>query len=232
MIGELDGYILGTLRWLETEQVTGQSIITHLLTQSMLLIDVVVINVGKLPHVTFEHAILVILYFATWVVIPNIGYNHTHLRTEQSRKIGEELLIEATLGRLEMPLHVITLDIYDKITIRSTTYTQVASPPSSTGCADVVLKEMRVDHNVLEEMSMTAKEVYLVILQKLCHFLGALEIARIIILIPACGVHVQEDGRSLWHITQILLQPRQLCISHRLQIFLVYYKIDILHRDD
>ena len=205
MIGELDGYILGTLRWLETEQVTGQSIITHLLTQSMLLIDVVVVNVGKLPHVTFEHAILVILYFATWVVIPNIGYNHTHLRTELSRKIGEELLIEATLGRLEVPLHVIALDIYDKITIRSTTNTQVACPPRATSRTDIVLEEMRIDHNVLEEVSMAAEEVYLLILQKFCHLLSALEVTRVIILVPACGMHIQEDGRTLWHINQILL---------------------------
>ena len=205
MIGELDGYLLGTLGWLETEQVPSQSLIAHLLTQSILLIDVVIVDVGKLLHISLKHTILIILYLAARVIIPDIGYNHAYLRTELSWQISEELLIEATLGRLEVPLHVIALDIYDKITIRSTTNTQVACPPRATSRTDIVLEEMRIDHNILEEVSMTAEEVYLLILQKFCHLLSALEVTRVIILVPACGMHIQEDGRTLWHITQVLL---------------------------
>ena len=76
-----------------------------------------------------------------------------------------------------MPLQIISVNIHHHISVGRTTLIDPARPPAATGRTDVVFIQHRRNFIVLEEMSVSAEHMYIIVFQNLLQLGGVPDVA-------------------------------------------------------
>lgn len=131
-------------------------------TLALLHCQIVLVFVIELLHGTFQHSVFIPVYSIGYIPIPNIGNNILFLSFKFARLIYTELVVGRTSGCLITPFHIITFHCYNQITVWCSTAVDMACPPGSTSCPDVMLIYTGSRKRVFIKMCMTRKDMNLI----------------------------------------------------------------------
>ena len=165
------------------------------------------IDIYKLFHRTHGLSILQPFNLAAWIPIPNIYHHILRLTQHLTFTINTHLIINAMTCGFIMPFQLIPIHIHHQITIRRSTTINLTLPPGTTGGTNIVFQKLSIHNIVLEIMSMTSQDMYLIILQSIGQLLGISNVTITLNAIPNSSMHIEENQRTLRYKTQITLQP-------------------------
>ena len=171
------------------------------------------VETGVLLHGGSGLAVFKQFHAPAAVVVPHISHHLVGVFAGASGLIGAQLVVVGVSGAFIQPAHAVAVDHIHAVAARSAVHTFLGAPPRAAHCCRDVLVEAAVEFQIRVEMSVTADDVRIEILEhvvELAHVGKPIVVERGVVEVGAFSrrnVHEHKHQCTFLQHAEVLFKP-------------------------